>query len=197
MAGKRKIASRHKNKVDLVKKRKPSLREAPVHPPAPQIPSGYFGGSTVKIEACSVWKKLKEEDGRRPENDQCCEDHPESASVKIVDIQLTRDFATLKVKVTASHPCGIMKVTAFLAEVKVENMPVPGGGLVPVETITPILFGEDFLEDSEVFNCIETVKPTLRIPVTKAFGTPFYVAVIAQDCCGKDAGAHSSRRLIA
>jgi hypothetical protein len=178
------------------KNRKRSIREGPVHLPPPQIPREYFLGPIVEIKAHSIWKRIEKESPEKRSDDKCCKDHPEPPSVEITGIEFTKALTTLKVKVKASHPCGIMKVTAFLAEVKVEQMPVPGGETVPVEVVTPILFGEDFIEDSDVFNCVKTVRPTLRIPLTEAIGTPFCVAVTAQDCCGGESGAHSLRYLV-
>lgn len=178
------------------KNSKRSVREFPIDLPLPEVPREYFRGPIVEIKAHSIWKRIEKEAATRRAGDKCCDDHTELPSVEITGIEFTKSLTAVKVKVKAAHPCGIMKVTAFLADVKVIQLPVPGGGNVPGEEITPILFGQDFIEVSDVFNCVKAVRPTLRIPLKAATGTPFYIAVIAYDCCGRTSGAHSRRYLV-
>lgn len=159
-----------------------------------EAPQGYFVGRIEPILVTTAWKdyrskadfKITDENLRR-----CCQLFPQDPIVKIDKISLTSGDSNLDISVTASHPCGIKKVTAYIAEIQevlLQPFDIPG------RQIAPLVFDGKALEAIKDF---PEQNPTLRIPTKQLIGIPFYIAVTAINLCGRTAGDISIQQAIA
>lgn len=159
----------------------------------PAAPKGFVVGGVRDIRVFQAYPRISFHLRVKSHAQlSCCSRHRQEPSVS-VDVEFAANLSELNVTVSASHPCGIRKVGAYIAQRETKLMPPLN---TPVESYVPKLVGDDFIDKSANVLPLGPIKKTLTLPIRRLIDEVFYVAVSAVSFCGSQGNNHAGPFLV-